>query len=131
MKSRIGNANKILVGYQLKDIYVPALMELCRNENIRFKSVGKEALGIKVGNLAGFDGFDSESVIKADLPDDECLIISGFSSRDMNRLLSELRKKEIKIDLKCVVTSHNQGWILKDLINELKREHEAMNKGKK
>ena len=131
MKSRIGKANKILVGYQLKDNHCSALMELCSNENIHFKVVGKEALGIKVGNLAGFVGFDSEPVIKADSPDDECLIISGFSRRDMDRLLSELRKREIKIALKCVVTAHNQGWLLKDLLNELKREHEAMNHNRK
>ncbi len=62
-------------------------------------------------------------------PADECLVFAGFDRNDLNGLLESLKMSGIRIPLKAVLTPHNGGWRLCDLIEELKREHEQMNGG--
>lgn len=62
-------------------------------------------------------------------PAEECLIFSGFDRAELNALLESLRTSGVRIPLKAVVTAHNIGWKLDDLIAELRKEHEYMNGG--
>jgi hypothetical protein len=128
VKSRIRTAEKILAGYELRSSSLETLKKLCSERKIQLKVFGKESAGIKVGKLVGFSGFNEEERSENTAPDDECLIISGFSGKEMDHLLGDLKKYGVEIALKCVVTAYNQGWTLCSLIEELKKEHEAMNK---
>ncbi|MGN0621649.1 MAG: DUF3783 domain-containing protein [Porcipelethomonas sp.] len=127
MRSRIRKVSKVLAGYMLDEVNREALDKFCREKKIEFRAFGREAAGKKVGFIAGFSGFDSENCSEISAPEEECLVISGFSGSEMDRLLNQLRNSNIKIDLKCVVTAYNQNWTVSELISELKKEHEAMN----
>ncbi len=62
-----------------------------------------------------------------DLPDNaEILIMRGFSRNEMTKFLSDLKKRGIKINLKCVETETNKMWSLAKLYEEIKKEHEVM-----
>lgn len=60
----------------------------------------------------------------------EMLIMRGMTRKDMEKFLSDLRKKGIRIDLKCVETETNRNWSLQKLYEELKTEHETFKKAR-
>lgn len=53
--------------------------------------------------------------------------MKDLSDTRIDRLLKDFRENGIsRIDLKAVVTPHNQKWTLLDLISELRQEHAVM-----
>ena len=62
-------------------------------------------------------------------PQDECMVFAGFDRTELNSLLDSLKGSGIRVPLKAVLTPHNAGWKLCDLIAELKKEREYMTGG--
>lgn len=60
---------------------------------------------------------------------DECLVIAGFERGELNELVDSLRETGVRIPLKAIYTPHNSAWSFKQLIAELKKEHEYMTSG--
>jgi len=76
-------------------------------------------------NKIKLDSVDEKEA--ASLPDDaEILIMRGFTRGDITTFLTDLKKKGLRIDLKCVETDTNKSWPLIKLYKEIKNEHEAM-----
>ncbi|MCR5122220.1 MAG: DUF3783 domain-containing protein [Ruminococcus sp.] len=76
--------------------------------------------------LDGADGKDGENIGASA---DECLVIAGFGRDELNELLDSLRETGVRIPLKAIYTPHNSAWSFKELIAELKKEHEYMTRG--
>ena len=62
---------------------------------------------------------------------EECLLIAGFDRLSLDAFLEDIKASGVRIPLKAVLTPHNSGWRLCDLIEELKKEHEYMSGGRK
>ena len=61
------------------------------------------------------------------LPEDaELLIMRGMDRASMTDFLAELRKKGLSVNYKCIETETNKDWSLCRLYEEIKGEHEAM-----
>lgn len=56
------------------------------------------------------------------------LLFHYISQKHFDRLLLELRKKDVKIDLKAIYTKTNSKWTIKHLYMELMREKIAYSK---
>lgn len=95
---------------------------------VRIRNISTDACHQKVGYLAGIKGF--EQIEASDMTkqpvQDEMLIMRGFTNARLDLLLKEMRKNNITINLKAIMTDHNQHWNLYELYEELKKEHEAM-----
>lgn len=128
MKSRIKKESTLLIGYMINESKIETLSKIADSMKITLKLVGKESAGEKIGFLAGFNDFTKCDKIPENIIEDECLIMSGFSNKSMDKLLFEMKSNNINFPLKCIVTQYNQSWTLNDLIEELKKEHEKMNK---
>lgn len=129
MKSRI--CPKIisvpkLIGYCIEDEKKNALRAVAKEINIDINFIGIEYAGEKVGFAAGINSIGSVGIIPEDPPKCEALIMSGVKSSMIDKALRAMREKNIVIDLKCTVTPINRDWEIYRLIDELKREHEAM-----
>ena len=61
---------------------------------------------------------------------EELLVMSGLGERQMDVLLTELRRQRIPIALKAVVTPTNAGWTAAELYTELCRERAAFAAGR-
>ena len=66
---------------------------------------------------------------QGEAPADECLVFAGFERNELNAMLESLKMSGLRIPLKAVLTPHNVGWRLLDLIAELKKEHAQMTGG--
>ena len=126
MKSRIRSAipKKIIginISLQKRDI----IEDIAKSENAEAVFFGNEVMGQQVGYLCGFKGFVRSEKEGEDITD-ECLIFSGIDGRSLDPIL---REKGAAVELKAIVTAHNQSWNVGELIKELRREHIYMNGG--
>lgn len=104
------------------------IREVLSRLNIRAKTISQTMLSQTIGHLAGLPGhlanpaaYDGEPV------SDEVLLMKDLSDARIDRLLKDFRDNGIgRIDLKAVVTAHNQKWTVLDLITELRQEHAVM-----
>jgi len=118
---------------------------------IRIRNVSADQIQETVGHLAGVPGFDGqapagrqrdgkpagitetqangESAAVFPKITEEVLVLHHFSGQRIDELLLNLRKAGVpKIDLKAIVTDHNCAWTFYHLYEEIKDEHEKMQK---
>lgn len=129
MKSRIRSAipKKIIginISLQKRDI----IEDIAKSENAEAVFFDNKVMGQQVGYLCGFKGFERSEKEGEDITD-ECLIFSGIDGRSLDPILKKLREKGAAVELKAIVTAHNQSWNVGELIKELRREHIHMNGG--
>lgn len=93
-----------------------------KNKTVKVKSVA-------ILNRIKIDSFNEKEV--SALPNDaEILIMRGMSRNELEKFLADLRKKGIRIDLKCVETEINKDWTLQKLYEEIKKERAAIEKNR-
>lgn len=54
------------------------------------------------------------------------LILCGLRDKRLDKVLFELRRADIPIDYKAILTPSNQEWTVPELMKELQRERQAM-----
>lgn len=55
-----------------------------------------------------------------------CLVLCGLRDKRLDKALFELRRADIAIDYKAILTPSNQEWTVPELMKELQRERQAM-----
>ena len=55
-----------------------------------------------------------------------CLVLCGLRDKRLDKVLFELRRADIPVDYKAVLTPSNQEWTVPELMKELQRERQAM-----
>ena len=55
-----------------------------------------------------------------------CLVLCGLRDKRLDKVLFELRRADIPIDYKAVLTPSNQVWTVPELMKELQRERQAV-----
>ena len=55
-----------------------------------------------------------------------CLVLCGLRDKRLDKVLFELRRADIPIEYKAVLTSSNQEWTVPELMKELQRERQAV-----
>lgn len=97
---------------------------------VRIKNVSSEAVGQTIGCLLGRKGFDARENPEAPVLDEPVLVLDGFTDKRLEILLREMKKNDISIPYKAMVTETNLGWLFHQLYDELAQEHEMMQRGK-
>lgn len=97
---------------------------------VRIKNVSSEAVGQTIGCLLGRKGFDARENSEALVLDEPVLVLDGFTDKRLEILLREMKKNDISIPYKAIVTETNLGWLFHQLYDELAQEHEMMQRGK-
>ena len=92
------------------------------------KVVEKKDFNQVLGYLAGIQGFQAiEGEVTATF-EDEMLIMAGFTRNDVDELLRSLRKHNVRIDLKAIMTPTNSLWNCVQIHDAVKADHEEMHK---
>lgn len=55
-----------------------------------------------------------------------CLVLCGLRDKRLDKVLFELRRADIPIEYKAVLTQSNQEWTVPELMKELQRERQAV-----
>lgn len=129
MRSRIRSViPKKIIGININSQKRDIIKDIAKSENAEAVFFGNEIMEQQVGYLCGFKGFARSEKEDEDITD-ECLIFSGINGRSLDPILKKLREKGAAVELKAIVTAHNQSWNVGELIKELRREHIYMNGG--
>lgn len=97
--------------------------------HIRLKEINKEDYLQPLGYLAGVKEMASiESIYSGQELEDEMIIFANISSNNLDQILLTLRKNKLMIPYKAVLTATNQNWTTIECFNEIKREHETLNR---
>ena len=116
-----------LLLFALPDTF--AVESIAAQLHIRSAVISPEQFDIPVGALAGFVTTQPSDVPAAEnMPSEGMLLICGLNNSRLDRLLAELRRREIVIPYKAVLTPINADWTALQLVYELKREHEQFRK---
>ena len=130
MKARIiPTILETVLSYNILGERLSLLEKAVSASGMKHAIISTDKAGETIGFLAGYKGFSSNGTnISAD---EECVIFSGISSKRLDVLLKNMRNAGLDIPLKAVVTAYNQSMSLKELLAELKKEHEALKKVRK
>lgn len=124
MKSRIINpVPETVIIYKTAE-NTESIRRIADKLNVKVIEATDRQAGETVGFLAGFGGFSSNG--SSEEADESCMIFSAISGKKLDTFLAELRKSEISIPYKAVVTASNQSWSLKKLLTELIKEREQL-----
>ncbi|WP_283674974.1 DUF3783 domain-containing protein [Butyricicoccus sp. Marseille-Q5471] len=92
----------------------------------RIKNVAADQVGQTVGCLLGRKGYDARENAESPALEQPMLVLDGFTDKRLELLLLEMKKTGVTVPYKAVVTESNLGWLLHQLYEELRAEHEAM-----
>lgn len=120
----------LLWNYPETEAAYPALAAACAAVGLRLKPVGSSQAGATVGALCGLPGAGEAALLLHLEPDayPPALILSGLPEKALDRLLVQLKTGGVTIPLKAVVTPTNQKWPFCELLAELVRERQALEK---
>mgnify|MGYP000005800204 FL=1 len=106
-----------------------ALAGLCREEGILWEEVPAGRLGDPLGLLAGLAGFSpSLAPWEKELPAREAMVFCGLEEKKVRQLLGKMGEAQLQVELKAVMTPHNQRWPFGALLGELEKEHLALHR---
>lgn len=96
---------------------------------VRVKRITEEMTGLKVGYIAGLEGYTDEITNEEfAVPQEQVMLLQNFTDRKIDQLLSLFRAAGIpRIALKAMLTDYNKDWYFYQLYEELCREHESFN----
>lgn len=122
---------KELLLYNLENSKGAQIEQLCKELGIQFRDVLPQQYLEPVGALAGIKGIELTGIpFTGDPFRDEMLVFSGFDDASLRRFLDSYRLAGIaKVELKAGLTSHNVLWDSIQLRNELKSEHDELERG--
>ncbi|MCD7731125.1 MAG: DUF3783 domain-containing protein [Oscillospiraceae bacterium] len=124
MKSHVIKSSAGTIIAYKQDENIDSIRRIADSLGIRLVRTEENRAGEAVGYLAGFGGFSSNG--SSESADSGCLIFAELSSKQIDFVLSSLRKSGISIPFKAVVTASNQSWSLKKLISELSKEYDRL-----
>lgn len=102
------------------------LVRILNDYNVVLENIDNKKGKEQVGYLCGFKGFLPYHGDTPEIIADECLIFSGVDNKEINGILKQMRENNAVVELKAVVTAHNQRWTLKQLVTEITNEHKVM-----
>ena len=92
------------------------------------KVVEKKDFNQVLGYLADVQGFQAIEGEATETFEDEMLIMAGFTRNDVDELLRSLKKHNVRVDLKAIMTPTNSLWTCVQIHDAVKADHEEMHR---
>lgn len=125
MKARImKNKNPKILACGFGEEMLAALSGLAGELGIKLAAVSHNCGGEYVGWLADLPGFSRRG--GEEKSEGQCLIFVSLSEKELDAALNGLRRLNLNIPLKAVLTPSNSKMTLSRLIAELEKEHKAL-----
>ena len=100
---------------------------ICHKLRIPFAEVTEEHYGYKLSQVLGLTPESAPD--KGESFTDEMLYIYNLTELELDKLLSQLRRKKAIVSLKAVATETNLCYNSYELYKEISAEHKAMQNG--
>ncbi len=122
----ISNELALLYGLSASQAQGDLVQMALRDAGIPFKEILPQEIGLRVGALAGLDSLDANPPMVEPVSL-SAMLFCGFSEQRLRETLALLRERGASAAvLKAVLTPNNRDWRFCDLLEELKKEREAL-----
>lgn len=115
---------KILL-FGLADTELYKIKQIASRIKLSCEQIAPARYGLTLGEIAS----GSVSAVPSDpipappsIPAGSLLVMCGLSDKRMDKLLFELRRADVKLDYKAVLTQTNSTWTLPRLMLEMQKE---------
>ena len=115
----------LLYGFK-DDDRLAEIKKSAANLGIDIKKLDESDLKKTIGELMDLGNFDPSQVYEDQEVDTEFILFSDFDREILQKFVLDLRKKEINVPHKSVVTDHNKTWQLGYLVDHIMEEHQVM-----
>jgi len=113
---------KLLLMHSTKEIQLQ-VKNVASRLKLALDIIPEEYCGCRLKELAA--GKYAQNPPDAESPP-SLLILCGLRDKRLDKVLFELRRADIPIDYKAILTPSNQEWTVSELMKELQRERQAM-----
>lgn len=120
MKAHLTKRQPLALGYRLPAGAAAAI----HAAGFTLKELVAQQFSDSLGALAS--GMGGGASYEGPAPQDPLLVLADFSETQLDALLAGLRQAGAVIPLKAVLTPTNRNWTVLELLEELRREHEAV-----
>ena len=120
---------RMILAFQIPHTKEAQIRKCCTQEGVEYKRMLPSDHKKTLGSLAGIAGIMAKAASdgKGEKIEQEMLVFSGFDQDALEKFLGLYRKNGIeKVDYKATVTMYNIFWTPEMLYQELKKEHEFM-----
>ena len=133
---------KLLI-FHFDDTELKKIKQIAINQKIQFRLVDDLEYGKtleQIANSASPAAGLSTAVCAAPgagkipmsgVPEESMLVLCGFSEKRMDKLLAALRKSQVQVDYKAILTPTNRKWNVMRLLLEMRTEKAAYEKQQK
>lgn len=90
------------------------------------KDVPQEEWDTPIGVLADLEVEAAEDAPEAMDPTEEVIVLCGPDGELMRHILTALRRAEVNVPIKAMVTPTNKNWTIRQLFGELYAEHQMV-----
>ena len=94
----------------------------------KIRHVEKEEYGLPLKVLAGMGEVQEQASGSVNGFSEEMLVMNPAGETMLDKALFLMRKEKVQVGLKAVLTETNQEWNSLELYEEIKKEHEYMQK---
>lgn len=84
-----------------------------------------------LGELVGGKYKGTVAQAPTDVSTESLIVICGLTDKRLDKLLFELRRAEVNVDYKAILTQTNKDWNVSDLMQEMRREKMEYSRMKK
>lgn len=113
---------KLLLIHSTKEIQLQ-VKNVASRLKLALDIIPDEYCGCRLKELAA--GKYAQNPSDAESPS-SLLVLCGLRDKRLDKTLFELRRADIPIDYKAILTPSNQEWTVPELMKELQRERQAM-----
>ena len=117
---------KILI-YQVKE--KEAVKQLLAPMKIRLEEIKAADLRQSIGDLAEGKKNVLTAPFTGSVPQESLMVFCGVNEKHFDKILFELRRKQIPVDYKAVLTPSNRKWSVLMLMLELTKEKNSFRQG--
>lgn len=118
---------KLLI-FHFDDTNYRKLEQIARSLNISCEKVPDTLYNQTIAAIASGRPNPLIAPASGKVPSESLLLMCNLTDNHMDRLLEELRKKNVSIDYKAILTPTNQKWTVFQLMLEMYREKAAYQK---
>ncbi len=118
---------KVLL-YNIRDKKSIDIKMICHRLHISFEDVCEERYGYKLSEILGLTSEGAQG--KGESFSDEMLYIYNLTDYEIDKFLTQLRRRKAAVALKAAATETNLNYNSYELYKEISSEHKAMQNGK-
>lgn len=117
-------ARENLLLFNVGNVQTAAIKRLADNMRIRVVEVSADKYDYTLGDIC--DGKEETSVSSGDASTGKSLLVfAGVTDKHMDKILFEMKSRQITVDYKAVMTDTNRTWNIHRLMFEMEKERRA------